>query len=354
MPDDKSDKSDLRKMKTAIVILNWNGEAMLRRYLPSVVAACEGEDAEVVVADNASTDGSMAMLAADFPALRTIALDSNYGFAEGYNRALAQVEAEYYVLLNSDVSTPAGWLRPLTSFMDAHPDVAACQPKLLAEADHSMFEYAGAAGGFIDRYGYPYCRGRLFSTVEKDCGQYDTVADIHWATGAALLVRSSDWHSVGGLDPRFFAHSEEIDFCWRLRKAGRRICCVPQSKVYHVGGGTLPKTNSRKTFLNFRNNLTMLYKCLPAARLSAVMRARFWLDMLAAMQMALTGHKADASAVVEARRAFKTWKHDFDGDRDKLAAADAPLSGICLLWQYYVRGRKKYSRLSYDNPSNTR
>lgn len=336
--------------RTAIVILNWNGVAMLRRYLPTVLG-CSRADGTVWVADNASTDGSLEMLAGEFPEVRTIALDRNYGFAEGYNRALAQVEADYFVLLNSDVEVTPGWLATLRAYMDAHADVAACQPKLRAVHDRARFEYAGASGGMIDRYGYPYCRGRIFDTVEDDHGQYDDVADVHWATGACLMVRAADYRRVGGLDGRFFAHNEEIDLCWRLRLLGRRIVCVPQSVVYHVGGGTLPKGNPMKTFLNFRNNLTMLYKCLPEERLAPVMRMRRVLDYLAAVQtLVLNGNVADFRAILRARRAFHRWRHEFDADRRAIQAArvDVPtpeLAPLSILWQYYARGRRRFAQL---------
>ena len=247
----------------AIVILNWNGVDLLRRFLPSVQANSSAQ-AEVIVADNGSTDASCAVLESEFPDVRLIRLPENYGFAEGYNRALEQVDAPYYLLLNSDVEVPAGWLAPLLDYMEAHPEVAACQPKMLSYADRGSFEYAGAAGGFLDRYGYPFCRGRVFDTLERDEGQYDDVAPVLWASGAALMVRRQDWRDAGGLDGRFFAHMEEIDFCWRLRSRGRGVVCIPASRVYHVGGASLAQGNPRKTFLNFRNNLLMLYKNLPA------------------------------------------------------------------------------------------
>ena len=250
-------------MKVAIVILNWNGRQMLERYLSTVLLySCE--ETSVIVADNASTDDSVEFLKTHFPDVPTILLDQNYGFADGYNKALAQVEAEYYLLLNSDVEVTHHWLTPLLEFMDSHPEVAACQPKILSMADKDCFEYAGASGGFLDRLGYPFCRGRIFDTVEPDNGQYDYAMEIMWATGACLLIRSEDYWNVGGLDGRFFAHNEEIDLCWRLRLLGRKIYCIPESAVCHLGGGTLPKGNPMKTFLNFRNNLTMLYKNLPS------------------------------------------------------------------------------------------
>ena len=292
--------------KVAIVILNWNGAKMLQQYLPSVLRYSRDE-ATVIVADNASTDISLELLYTHFREdCRVIELEKNWGFAEGYNKALSKVDAEYYLLLNSDIEVTHHWLTPLIEFMDAHDDVAACQPKLLSVSDKDCFEYAGACGGFLDRYGYPFCRGRLFETVESDKGQYDVTSDVLWATGAALMIRAKDYWKVGGLDARFFAHNEEIDLCWRLRIRGRRVCCVPDSFVYHVGGGTLPKSNPMKTYLNFRNNLTMLYKCLPDEELKPVMRMRWFLDYLAAWEMLLLKRNwGDFRAVYRARRAFK-------------------------------------------------
>ena len=245
--------------KAAIVILNWNGSKMMQQYLPNVIE-CSKDEAQVVIADNASTDDSLQMLNRDFPQLRTIVLDDNYGFAEGYNRALKQVDAEYYVLLNSDVEVTPHWLKPLLNYMDTHPECAVCQPKLRSIFHREEFEYAGASGGKLDILGYPFCRGRIFDIVEKDHGQYDTPDLLAWATGACMVIRKKDYWEAGALDKRFFAHNEEIDLCWRLRIMGRDIMLVPQSVVYHVGGGTLPKSNPMKTFLNFRNNLTMIYK----------------------------------------------------------------------------------------------
>lgn len=336
-------------MKVAVVILNWNGEAMLRRFLPTVVRySCD--EAEIWVADNASDDASVQLLREHFPSVRLIQLDKNYGFAEGYNRALAQIEAEYYVLLNSDVEVTHHWLTPLVEYMDAYPDVAACQPKLLSEANRDYFEYAGASGGFIDRYGYPFCRGRIFNTVEEDNGQYDYIIDILWATGACMLIRSADYREAHGLDGRFFAHNEEIDLCWRLRQRGRRIVCIPESEVYHVGGGTLPKSNPTKTFLNFRNNLTMLYKNLPDGELKGVMRVRRVLDYVAALKMLVADRSwADFKAVVKARRAFYRWRHNFDDDRREIGrtctAGPSERVDYSIFWQYYVKGRKTFSRL---------
>ena len=336
--------------KIAIVILNWNGAKMLRQYLPSVLNYSRNE-ATVYVADNASTDNSVALLKEHFPECRLILLEKNWGFADGYNKALEQIDAEYYLLLNSDIEVTHHWLTPLVELMDAHTDVAACQPKLLSMSNRDSFEYAGASGGYLDRYGYPFCRGRLFETVERDNGQYDFCTDILWATGAALFVRARIYKEVGGLDGRFFAHNEEIDLCWRMRIRGYRVVCVPESRIYHVGGGTLPKGNPMKTFLNFRNNLTMLYKCLPDEELAHVMRVRWFLDYLAAWEMLLLKcNWGDFKAIYKARRAFKRWRNDFKADRKAIqqgrALKEIPEQRrFSLLWQYYVKGRRHFSDL---------
>lgn len=320
--------------KVAIVILNWNGREMMRRFLPSVLES--SPEAEVIVADNASTDDSLQMLTSEFPSVRQILLDRNYGFADGYNKALEQVEAEYYVLLNSDVECVNGWLSPLLSYMDAHTEVAACQPKLLCQWQKTHFEYAGAAGGFVDSLGYPYCRGRVMSRVEEDHGQYDTSLEVLWATGACLMIRSKDYWNVGGLDGRFFAHQEEIDLCWRLNARGRKVMCLPQSVAYHLGGGTLPQGNPRKTYLNFRNNLLLLYKNMPEKQLKKVMRIRLFLDFAASMQMLLTGQTKSFKAVWRARADFKRMLPDFQKDREEnllKTTTEVTLSPYCILWQ---------------------
>lgn len=299
--------------KCSVVILNWNGAKMLSQFLPSVVEFSSAADTEVVVADNGSTDDSLEVLKA-FPTVRTIVFDQNYGFAEGYNRALEQVDAEYTVLLNSDIWVTEGWLTPVLAYMDVHRDVVAAQPKVRrytlpvtgepAAPDESLtypFEHAGAAGGYLSILGYPYCRGRRFGRVETDHGQYDTIVPIDWATGCALFVRTEAYKRAGGLDAAFFAHMEEIDLCWRMRNRGGKIVCVPASVVYHVGGGALPYNNPRKTYLNFRNNLWMLRKNLPKKRLWWVMTVRFFLDYAAALMFLLKGQPANAKAVVQAR-----------------------------------------------------
>ena len=332
----------------SIVILNWNGANMLRRFLPSVIE--HSPEAEVIVADNGSTDDSMRLLAEEFPHIRTIRLDRNYGFAEGYNRALAQVDSDLYLLLNSDVRVEEGWLSPMLSYMETHPEVAACQPKIRCEWAPDMLEYAGACGGYIGRLGFPFCRGRILGTVERDEGQYDTITQVAWATGAALLIRREAYIEAGGLDARFFAHQEEIDLCWRLRSRGYSIVCIPQSVVYHVGGGTLPTESPRKAYLNFRNNLLLLYKNLPEKTFRSVMPWRRLLDAAAALHFLVGGHWAACRAVCRAHIDFRRTRHEFDADRDRnLAATVVPaeqiLSPINLLWQYYARRRHTFSRL---------
>jgi GT2 family glycosyltransferase len=250
-------------MKTAVVILNWNTEGFLKEFLPSLLrSVAKVEGAEVVVADNASTDGSMKVMTEMFPEVKTLTFDKNYGFTGGYNKAFDALDKtdgpEYFVLINSDIEVTDNWLEPLVEWMDNHPDCGACAPKLHSFQERDKFEYAGAAGGYIDRYGYPFCRGRVLKRLETDNGQYDSPADVMWATGACLLVRSSVYRDLGGLDERFFAHMEEIDLCWRMQLEGWKVTVVPQSLVYHVGGGTLPASSPFKLFLNFRNNLLML------------------------------------------------------------------------------------------------
>ena len=335
-------------MKVAVVILNYNGASMLAKFLPSVIEYSPG--AGIVVADNASTDDSVAVLRESFPTVRLLQLDRNYGFAGGYNKALEQVDAEYFLLLNSDVEVAEGWIEPLLSFMEQHPAAVACQPKILAYNNKTYFEYAGAAGGFIDRYGYPYCRGRLFDTVEEDNGQYNDVCRVFWATGAAMMVRSDAFRKAGGFDGRFFAHMEEIDLCWRMLARGGEIYVVPQSRVYHVGGATLNKSNPRKTFLNFRNNLLMLYKNLPADELRCVMCARAVLDYVAALKFLLTGAWGDFKAVLAARREYRRMRGGYKNVREQNIAAAVTTeikerSRFSLLWQYYLKGKKRFSQL---------
>lgn len=336
------------KTKAAIIILNYNGAECLRRYLPSVLEHSAGY--EVIVADNASTDNSLAVMSSLFPKVRTIVFPQNYGFAEGYNQAISRIEAEYIVLLNSDVTVPEGWLSPLIAFMDAHGKVAACQPKLLSMREPDHFEYAGASGGYIDKFGYPFCRGRIFGTLEQDFGQYDTMRPVLWATGACLVVRRRDYVDLHGLDARFFAHNEEIDLCWRFWLKGREVWSVPKTAVYHYGGATLPKGNPKKTYLNFRNNLLMLYKNLPEERLKPVMRWRYWLDRLAMVEMLVFGRSlADAKAVLQGRRDFHKMLPLYAPIRREIQQnachKGSPVAQCSILWQYYVKHKRLFSQL---------
>ncbi|MCQ2276245.1 MAG: glycosyltransferase family 2 protein [Bacteroidales bacterium] len=334
--------------KLAIVILNWNGRRFLERFLPTLESTLP-EYAEIVIADNASSDDSVSFLKNNFPNIRILEHTENEGFAKGYNHALENVEAEYYCLLNSDIEVTEHWIEPIIEQMDANEKIAAVQPKLLSYDRRDEFEYAGAAGGFVDKYGYPFCRGRVFSNVEKDHGQYDTMIDIFWATGAALFVRSYVYHTMGGLDPDFFAHMEEIDFCWRIKNAGYKIKINPASVVYHIGGGTLPKNNSYKTYLNFRNNLFLLLKNLPEERLRKTFIVKFFLDQVAAFFFLLQGHFKDFTAVYKAM-------HDFYKNYDyckakrntlpKLAFEDTYPKSIVFL--HYFKRKKIFNGESFS------
>lgn len=334
--------------QTAVVILNYNGAGMLRRFLPSVIEY--SPEASIYVADNGSSDESCDVVRNEFPAVKLMVLDHNYGFAEGYNRALAQVDEEYAVLLNSDVEVTRGWLSPMTQFLDSNPEVAACQPKLLSFKQKDFFEYAGAAGGFIDKWGYTFCRGRIFNTVERDSGQYDDTTDVFWATGAALMIRNEVYKNNGGLDGRFFAHMEEIDLCWRLRSRGYRIACVPQSHVYHVGGATLKKENPQKTYLNFRNNLLMIYKNAPDCQLKKIMLFRKVFDNVAALKFLASGDYAAFKAVRKARKDFKAMRSGYDKARAenmKLAVTTRipEVLKSSILYKYYLGFKHTYSSL---------
>ncbi len=333
-------------MTTAVVILNWNGKKMLERFLPSVTLHSTG-DTEVIIADNGSTDDSLAFVREHYPRLRIIELDKNYGFAGGYNLALEQVEADYYVLLNDDVEVTPNWIEPVIAQMEQHPQTAICQPKLLMYDQRDTFEYAGGAGGFIDKYGYPFCRGRMFTTLEQDRGQYDDPCPIFWASGAAMFVRSSVWKELGGLDDDFFAHMEEIDFCWRAKNAGYEVEYCPHSVVYHVGGGTLPKSNPHKTYLNFRNNMALLYKNLPQSRLAWVMVCRVVLDYVAAFKFLMERKPKEFSAVVQAHRAFYKWMPRLKVKRLR-RQQQLPVSCIhprLILVDYYLLRHHLFSQL---------
>ena len=331
--------------KVAVIILNWNGEKLLREYLPSVIETTDTSIADVIVADNGSTDSSVELLRKEFPQVKVLEFSENYGFAEGYNRAIKETNYPYTVLLNSDVATTEGWINVLYDYMEANPNVGACQPKIRAYTNKSQFEYAGAAGGFIDSNGYPYCRGRIFDTVEEDNGQYDEVIPVFWATGAALMVRSQLYLEVGGLDKDFFAHMEEIDLCWRILLTGSEIMAVPQSVVYHLGGGSLPASNPRKTYLNFRNNLLMLHKNLPDATRSKKLFVRRLLDTIAWAKFMATFDFKNANAILKAHNDFKKMRKAYNNHPDVDLLQTRPDCHRNILLDYYLRGRKKWSDL---------
>ena len=295
-------------LKTAVVILNWNGERHLKQFLPSVVDSLPcGGNVEVVVADNGSTDGSVELIRSSFPTVKLLLLDRNYGYAQGYNIALEQIQAKYYILLNSDVETLKGWIEPLVEELDRSPRVAAVAPKILSYVERDKFEYAGASGGFIDYLGYPFCRGRILKTTEVDRGQYDNSRNVFWASGAALCCRAEVFHQLGGFDADFFAHMEEIDLCWRMQLVGHDVMVVPRSCVYHLGGGTLATDSPNKVFLNHRNNLAMLYKCAPTSQRVVVAVVRPILDALAALSYLLQGRADNCWAVARAYADFIRW-----------------------------------------------
>ncbi len=337
----------MEKSRTAIVILNWNGKHLLSRFLPQILRYTPS-DVEIIVADNASEDDSLAFLASRYPNVRVITLDRNYGYAGGYNRALKQVDADYYMLLNSDMAVSEAWLEPCVRLLDERPEVAACQPKIRSLHDSRYFEYAGAAGGFVDHFGYPFCRGRIFHHLEEDQGQYDTLREVFWATGAAMFVRAGAFHKAGGFDEQFFAHMEEVDLCWRLQNKGFRIFCCPDSVVYHLGGGSLPRNNPRKTFYNFRNSLWMLAKNLPGHRFYTRILQRLALDELAAASFLLKGQIRDCLAVYKAHLAFFRY---FFRMRKKSCHNPHILPSILykrsIVLDYYVRGKKRFSDLCF-------
>jgi GT2 family glycosyltransferase len=337
--------SDLSAV-TAIVILNWNGQKFLEKFLPGVIA--HSGHCRVIVADNASTDDSVSFVRQHFPGVELILHACNLGFCEGYNQALRLVEAEYYVLLNSDVEVTPGWTEPILTLMGDNPNIAACQPKIKCFQNRTFFEYAGAGGGFIDHLGYPFCRGRLFESLEEDKGQYNDTVPVFWATGACMFVRATVFHQAEGLEPAFFAHMEEIDLCWRLHHLGYQVMYCGQSEVYHVGGGTLPKTNSRKTFLNFRNGFAMLYKNISPAHFYRVIPVRILLDWVAAFKFMSGGDFPSAAAVFKAHA--DCWRHRkyWQAQRRRQPALDQEIKGIypgSVVWDYFIGGKKKYRDL---------
>jgi len=332
--------------RIAIVILNWNGKKYLEKFLPLLVQF-QTNDAEIVVADNASNDDSVEFLKSYYPEIRIITNPSNEGFAKGYNLALKQIETEYYILLNSDIEVTENWIKPVVDLMDSDPLIGACQPKIRSYLDPKKFEYAGAAGGFIDKYGYPFCRGRIFQNIEEDHGQYDDQIEIFWATGACMFVRAKLFHDFGGLDEDFFAHMEEIDFCWRLKNAGYKIMYCPTSTVFHIGGGTLPKISWRKTYLNFRNNFFLLYKNLPDDRLIKVFSTRFILDGIAAFKFLVQAGFKDFWAVLRAHLSFyRTLKRTKQKRRLLRHGSMKNVYGKNIVLEYYLKSKRKFSQLN--------
>lgn len=334
--------------KVSVVILNWNGASLLREFLPSVIANTDSNLADVIVADNGSTDNSIAVLESEFPQVGIIRLNENLGFAEGYNQALKGIQTEYSILLNSDVQVTPNWIEPIVTYMDAHPQAAACQPKIRSYRNPEYFEHAGACGGFIDRLGYPFCRGRLFQILEKDTRQYDSIIPIFWATGACLFIRTKLFYEVGGLDGDFFAHMEEIDLCWRLKSRGYELYCIPQSTVFHLGAATLSTESPRKTYLNFRNNLLMLYKNLPQKELNRTLLIRFFLDMSALLVTLASGKTGNAGAIWKAVTSFYRDKEQFATKRKEnqilsLRSSFPEMYTGSIVYDLYIKKKRNIS-----------
>ena len=338
--------------KVAIVILNWNGAKLLKQFLPSVIRFSKNDSTDIIVADNGSTDDSLSLLKKEFPEVKILDLKQNFGFARGYNEALKQIDADYFVILNSDMEVTSGWLESPIHLMETDLSIAAVQPKILSYHQKTQFEYAGAAGGFIDRFGYPFCRGRIFNEVEADNGQYDNLIDIFWATGACMFVRARLFHDVGGFDADFWAHMEEIDLCWRLKNRGYRIIFTPESTVYHVGGGTLSYDNPQKLFLNFRNNLWLLYKNLPSNQLISVLSVRMILDAVAAFKLLAEFNLNGIRSVLKAHYHFYRSLPELKRKRRQAGkegnfsqpAEKLPRS---IVFQFYIRKRKKFGEIQF-------
>lgn len=333
----------------AVVILNWNGKALLMRFLPSIMAT-EYANLQIIVADNASTDDSVAYIKSNFPTVTILENDQNYGFAGGYNHILSRVKADYFVLLNSDVEVPVNWIQPVIDIMESDEKIAVAQPKIKWQQQKDKFEYAGAAGGFMDLYAFPFCRGRIFDSVEQDNGQYNTTIDVFWASGAAFFIKSKAWAEVGGLDADLFAHMEEIDLCWRLKNLGYRIVCCTDAEVYHLGGGTLNANNPYKTYLNFRNNLIIMQKNLPLQDAYLRIFARFWLDLAAWIQFLVKGKSEFSIAISKAHFHFF---RDINRTAQKRAKFQLPYlnhSGVykySIVYSYFVDKIRSFSQLRW-------
>jgi GT2 family glycosyltransferase len=336
------------KPSVAVVILNWNGKRLLQQFLPSVVNS-NYPNLQIIVGDNCSNDGSVEFVNTNYPLITVLQNKRNYGFAEGYNRILEQVTADYYVLLNSDVEVPEDWITPVINLMEADEQIAAAQPKIKWQLDKTQYEYAGAAGGFLDKYAFPFCRGRIFDAVEKDLGQYDDVKEVFWASGAALFIKSKAWKAVGGLDGDLFAHMEEIDLCWRLKNKGYKVMFCPDAEVYHVGGGSLNATNPFKTFLNFRNNLVIMQKNLPKTEVFQMIFIRFFIDFAALIHFLIKGETKFAWAVSKAHIDF--FKRIKETNR-KRTAVQLPYyqhKGVLqssIVYNYFIKKIKCFSHLT--------
>ncbi len=336
--------------KVAIVILNWNGQKYLEQFLPPLIENSERDWVEIYVADNGSTDSSVNFLKENYLSVKLILFDENYGFTGGYNRALEQIDAEYFVILNSDVEVTPNWLEPIIQFMDKNEDVAACQPKIRSYAQKEYFEYAGAAGGFIDKYGYPFCRGRILGTLEEDKGQYDDIREIFWATGACMFVRSELFKNSGGFDEDFFAHMEEIDLCWRLKNSGYKIYYHPSSIVYHVGGGALPNDSPRKLALNYRNNLFLLLKNTNSSQMIWVLIKRMILDGVSAMMYVATFKFSSFTAVFKAHLSFYKQQYKMRKKRKDNLQQMHKIKEIypkSIVFSYFVKKRRNFSDLNF-------
>lgn len=331
----------------AVVILNWNGKQLLSDFLPGVIKS-RYANLQLVVGDNASTDGSVDYVRTNFPDIQVIVNDHNYGFAEGYNRILKQVSADYYVLLNSDVEVPENWIEPVIKAMEADSRIAAAQPKIKWQKNKTQFEYAGAAGGFLDINAFPFCRGRIFDQVEDDLGQYNDVKEIFWASGAAFFIKRAQWEETGGLDPDLFAHMEEIDLCWRLKNLGYQIIYCPDAEVYHVGGGTLAANSPYKVFLNFRNNLMIMQKNLPALEAVWSITLRMTIDFIAWIQFLIKGETKFALAVNKAHFQFLANLRKTGNKRAKKQLTYSKHTGVyhsSVVWSYFIKGIRNFSQL---------
>ncbi len=331
-------------MKIAIVILNWNGKALLEQFLPSVMQY-SSEHADIYVADNGSTDNSLDFLNSNYPEIKIINNDRNYGFAQGYNMALKQVVADIYCLLNNDVEVEANWLSPIIAMFNSQPETAIIQPKILNYHQKDQFDYAGAAGGFIDKYGFPYCRGRVFETIEKDHGQYDDSMPIFWASGACLFIRQQHYWDLNGMDDQFFAHMEEIDLCWRSYNSGATILYNGNCVVYHLGGGTLHKSNPRKTYLNFRNSLFMLTKNLPGRSLFSTMFTRLFLDGIAAIWFLLQLKPQHTFAVLKSHFSFYMNLKRLLSQRNTIQPRENYYMIKSVVRAYFIDKKRTYKRL---------